>query len=266
MILKLGNITINFNDNPFLSGINCEFQSGKLNLIVGRSGSGKSTLLKLIAGFHKNFTGAISLDENYFEPEGNIALAFQSPESLFFNPTVSEEISYSLKMAGEKLENINWLTKNWMEKWGLDFEKYKDKYPFRLSGGEKRRVALSACTIIKPKIILLDEPLAGLDRAGQGSLSKIINELSQNHIVIVVTHEPELLLKENSNVLYLDDSRTTQLTAYEFIYNALINPNFYPLPNWYLKAVSPYVESYDLPMVEPETVANFLKAKKDESA
>ena len=88
MKLSIGNLVVKFNDNPFLGPINAVFNSGSLNLIVGRSGCGKSTLLKLIAGFHKDFTGAVALDEDYFEPEGNVALAFQNPEALFFNSTV----------------------------------------------------------------------------------------------------------------------------------------------------------------------------------
>ena len=93
MKLHLGNIIINFSDKPFLGPIEANFESGHLNLIVGRSGCGKSTLLKLIAGFHSDYTGAITLDEDYFEPEGNVALAFQNPETLFFNSSVFEEIS-----------------------------------------------------------------------------------------------------------------------------------------------------------------------------
>ena len=92
--------------------------------------------------------------EDYFEPEGNVALAFQNPEALFFNSTVFEEISYSLTVAGNDKENIKTLTEIWMNKWGLNPEIYADKYPYKLSGGEKRRVALAACTILKPKIIL----------------------------------------------------------------------------------------------------------------
>ena len=263
MKLLLGNLVIKFNDNPFLGPIEATFESGQLNLIVGRSGCGKSTLLKLIAGFHSDFTGAISLDEDYFEPEGNVALAFQNPESLFFNSTVFEEISFSLTALGKK-DNVQELTNNWMEKWGLSSEVYANKYPFKLSGGEKRRVALAACTILQPKIILLDEPLAGLDRVGQNDLSKIINDLSKEHIVIVVTHEPELILQDNSRILYLNANETAEYDSNTFLYNAVINPDFYPIPQWYTNYVKPYAETYQLPPVNSEAVADFLRSIKNE--
>jgi energy-coupling factor transporter ATP-binding protein EcfA2 len=265
MKLSIGNLVINFNDNPFLGPINAVFNSGALNLIVGRSGCGKSTLLKLIAGFHKDFTGAVALDEDYFEPEGNVALAFQNPEALFFNSTVFEEISYSLTVAGNDKENIKTLTEIWMNKWGLNPEIYADKYPYKLSGGEKRRVALAACTILKPKIILLDEPLAGLDRAGQSDLAEIINSLSLESIVIVVTHEPELILQENSSLLFLNGSETAQYSSSEFLSNAVINPDFYPLPDWYTSTLRPFAQNYNLPKVNSRDVASYLESYKNES-
>ncbi|MBR4570009.1 MAG: ABC transporter ATP-binding protein [Candidatus Riflebacteria bacterium] len=266
MQLYIGNLVINFNDNPFLGPINAAFNSGSLNLIVGRSGCGKSTLLKLIAGFHKDFTGAVALDEDYFEPEGNVALAFQNPEALFFNSTVFDEISYSLTAAGNDKDNIKSITEIWMKKWGLDPEVYSDKYPFKLSGGEKRRVALAACTILKPKIILLDEPLAGLDRAGQTDLAEIINSLSLESIVIVVTHEPELILQENSSVLFLNGAETSQYSSREFLSNAVINPEFYPLPEWYTTTLAPFAQNFDLPKVKAEDVADYLESYSNEPA
>ena len=266
MKLSIGNLVINFNDNPFLGPINADFNSGCLNLIVGRSGCGKSTLLKLIAGFHKDFTGAVALDEDYFEPEGNVALAFQNPEALFFNSTVFEEISYSLTAAGNNKDNIKSITEIWMKKWGLDPEVYSDKYPYKLSGGEKRRVALAACTILKPKIILLDEPLAGLDRAGQSDLAEIINSLSQESIVIVVTHEPELIMQDNSSILFLNGTETAQYSSSEFLANAVVNPEFYPLPEWYSSALLPYTQNYKLPTVNAEAVAEYIESYNNESA
>ena len=265
MKLSIGNLVINFNDNPFLGPINAGFNSGCLNLIVGRSGCGKSTLLKLIAGFHKDFTGAVALDEDYFEPEGNVALAFQNPEALFFNSTVFEEISYSLTAAGNNKDNIKSITEIWMKKWGLDPDVYSDKYPYKLSGGEKRRVALAACTILKPKIILLDEPLAGLDRAGQSDLAEIINSLSQESIVIVVTHEPELIMQENSSILFLNGRETAQYSSSEFLANAVVNPEFYPLPEWYSSALLPYTQNYKLPNVNAEAVAEYIESCNNES-
>lgn len=258
MILKLRDINIFFNKNHFLGPMNASFESGCLNIIVGRSGCGKSTLLKLIAGFHKDYSGEIIFDETKFSPEGNVSLAFQNPEALFFNSNVLEEISYSLRVS-TKNTDIDNVTKKWMLKWGLLPEKYCDKYPYRLSGGEKRRVALAACTILENNVILLDEPLAGLDRKGQSDLSQIINTLSIDHIVIVVTHEPEILMQDNTKVFFLTDSTLKEFISSDFLSNAIKNNDFYPLPSWYKEKIKPYIDKYKLPMVNPESVADFIK-------
>ncbi len=265
MKLRIGNLIIKFNDKPFLGPIESTFESGHLNLIVGRSGCGKSTLLKLIAGFHSDYTGALALDDDYFNSEGNVALAFQNPESLFFNSSVFEEISYSLKVTDKK-DNIEELTKSWMLKWGIAPEVYSNKYPFKLSGGEKRRVALAACTILQPKIILLDEPLAGLDRVGQNDLSQIITSLSKEHIIIVVTHEPELLLDQTTNVLFLNNQQTQEYDYNSFLCNCINNPDFYPLPEWYTSFLKPYAYYNNLPLVNAKSVAEFITRISNESA
>lgn len=265
MNLLIGNLVINFGEHRLLGPIAANFGTGHLNMIVGRSGCGKTTLLKLIAGFHKDFTGAISIDEEYFDPQGKVAFAFQNPESLFFNDTVFDEIAYAIKATADKSINIESNVYEWMKKWGLDPEIYSKKYPFHLSGGEKRRVALAACTILKPGIILLDEPLAGLDREGQQDLSAVINSLVKEHVVIVVTHEPELLLQEDTQILYIGNEQAAQLSANEFLTNAVMKSDFYPLPDWYRNSIAPYAEQFYLPMVNAQDVFDFLEQAKNES-
>lgn len=255
MKLSIENLKIYFKDLPLLDSITAEFESGCLNLIVGHSGCGKSTFLKILAGFHKDYKGSIKFEKKEFNPEGNIALAFQNPESLFFNSTVFDEISYSLKISGKS--DIE-LTNSWMEKWGIEPQIYKDKYPFNLSGGEKRRVALAACTILNPNIILLDEPLAGLDRAGQSDLSSIINSLVKDHIVIIVTHEPELLIQHNSKILFLNNEKSTLYSSNEFLYKSVKDPNFYPLPEWYCNLLKDKANISYMPLVNAKNVADYL--------
>ena len=153
-----------------------------------------------------------------------------------------------------------------MKKWGLDPDTFCNKYPFKLSGGEKRRVALAACTILQPKVILLDEPLAGLDRVGQKDLSQVINSLSKDHIIIVVTHEPELLLDQTTSILFLNNQQTQEYDCDSFLNNCILNPDFYPLPEWYTSYLKPYANSYNLPLVNAQSVAEFINGKSNESA
>lgn len=254
--LELKKLVINIGSKS-IGPINSAFSSGRLNLVIGRSGSGKSSLLKTISGFYSDYTGNILYEGAAFEPQGNVALVFQNPESLFFNNSVFNEIGFPLHNSGIDKVDMEVLVNEWMIKWGLEPELFKGKNPFELSGGEKRRVALAACTIMKPKVILLDEPLAGLDYFGQLSLSSIIKSLTEDHVVIVVTHEPELLLNEETSLLYVDD-KSIQMSGSEFLARSIENSDFYPLPDWYWKAVSPYSKCDALPLINPESVADFI--------
>lgn len=256
--LFLKNLNISYNRKSVLNNLNGEFVSGQVNLIVGCAGSGKSTLLQTIAGFHKEYSGSIHDDEGLFEAPGNFSLAFQNPETLFFNATVGEEVAFALKMLGKKDEDAVAASKAWLARWGLDPDFYFSKHPFELSGGEKRRVALAACTVFMPPVILLDEPLAGLDARGQIALSEMVKEIAREHVVIVVTHEPEIFLKTDSNVLFLRQQGGSWQSGGDFIKSALIEPDFYPLPDWYQAAVSPFNHHLILPEVNAESVMQFL--------
>lgn len=256
--LSIKNLDISFNKKKVVGNLNGEFVSGEVNLIVGCAGSGKSTLLQTIAGFHKEFSGAVHDDSGVFVTSGNFSLAFQNPETLFFNATVGEEVGFALKMRGQKEEDVVSSSRAWLARWGLDPDVFFNKHPFELSGGEKRRVALAACTVFMPPVILLDEPLAGLDARGQHALADLVKEIASEHIVIVVTHEPEIFLQLDSNILFLRDQCGYWQTGAEFIKAALNKPDFYPLPEWYQAAVSPFKHYSALPVLNAESVRQFI--------
>ncbi len=256
--LSLNDLTLNYGSQKVCESITCNFNRGRVNLVVGRAGSGKSTLLKTIAGFHRDCYGEILADQNPFDPEGNIALAFQNPENLFFNPTVGEEVCFALHQSGNT-ENIQKTGQDWLERWGLSPEKFWNKHPIELSGGEKRKVALAACTVLLPDVILLDEPLAGLDFSGRNSLVRIIKEISSNHIVIIVTHDPENLFDLAGSVLFIADSHVKSYITAEFVIRALKDPDFYPLPEWYSENLQFKDPPEKPPVFKPESVYRYLK-------
>jgi energy-coupling factor transport system ATP-binding protein len=263
--LQLVNLNLFYQKQKVCGPVDADFNSGRINLIVGRAGSGKSTLLKTLAGFHKQFNGDILFNDSAFNPSGNIALAFQNPENLFFNPTVGQEVCYALYQTGFK-GDVEETGKNWLNKWGLDHEKFWHKHPLELSGGEKRKVALCACTVLLPEVIMLDEPLAGLDYQGQLMLIKILQEIAKNHIVLVVTHDPELMLNIAANILFLKETGPGNFDANHFIRHALKDDNFYPLPKWYRQALKnvelPDDKAY--PAVNAEAVYSFIKGFSDD--
>lgn len=257
--LYIRDLSLSYNRRPVVSNLNGEFRSGSVNLVVGRAGSGKSSLLLTIAGFHKEYTGTVSDKNGLFSPAGNFSLAFQNPESLFFNASVGEEIGFALKMRGKSEDEISTISRNWLARWGLNPEEFFNKHPLELSGGEKRRVALAACTVFMPPVILLDEPLAGLDARGQLALARLLHEIALNHIVIVVTHEPEIFLEADADLLFLREQSGVWMKGLEFIRAALDMPEFYPLPDWYVKAVGSFKGSTTLPAINAHAVAGFLE-------
>ncbi|GAB4273013.1 MAG: hypothetical protein Kow0029_12220 [Candidatus Rifleibacteriota bacterium] len=258
-LLQLSDLQLCYGSQNVACPINATFRRGWINLIVGRTGTGKSTLLRTIAGFHDDFSGKIELDGSKLKSEGNIALAFQNPENLFFNPSVGEEICYALNQKGLEKKKAEELGKTWLDRWGLDPEKFWFKHPLELSGGEKRKVALSACTVLLPEIILLDEPLAGIDFCGQVRLLEILDELAKEHIVIIVTHDPEMLLASSSRVLFLAEDKVEQLSVNEFVRKALENTWYYPLPEWYSQALKRHVSEARFPKVNARSVYKFIK-------
>ncbi|HAE39340.1 MAG TPA: hypothetical protein DCG57_11975 [Candidatus Riflebacteria bacterium] len=256
--IRLQNLTVKYGDATLLENLCGSFKRGQVNLIVGRAGSGKSTLLRTLAGFHKEFSGIVMAEELSFNPSGNVSLVFQNPEALFFNGTVGEEVGYALKMRGLPVEEIEQTSVKWLQQWGLAPEKCWNRHPLELSGGEKRRLALAACTVFLPPVVLLDEPLAGLDMRGQRSLATMLATMAADHIVIVVTHEPELLLAHSSSLLYLHSGSGQWFTPDAFLREALNNNSFFPLPDWYARALAPYRDTAVLPQIDAISVHRFV--------
>jgi len=264
--LELKNITVRYGHDVLLKNLCGSFSRGRLNLVVGRAGSGKSTLLRVLAGFHNEYDGSIEADGEAFTPSGNISLTFQNPEALFFNGTVEDEVGYALAMRKMKRGEIEPTAKAWLQKWGLDPERCWLNHPLELSGGEKRRLALAACTIFMPPVVLLDEPLAGLDARGQRDLAPLLTTMAADHIVIVVTHEPELLLEQSSSLLYLKSEECQWLKPNEFLRSALADSSFFPLPDWYRKAIGQFTHSENLPPLRADAVYSYIKNRGQQNA
>lgn len=113
-----------------------------------------------------------------------------------------------------------------------------------------------------PPVVLLDEPLAGLDAKGQRALAELLAGMTSEHIVIVVTHEPEILLEQSGSLLFLHSIGSRWLKPAEFLRESLIDRNFFPLPEWYCNAVGQFAQSSDLPPIRAEAVYRFIKSRE----
>ena len=166
--------------------------------VIGETGSGKSTLVQHFNGLLKPTGGEICVEgKNIWDGETNlrtlrsrIALLFQYPEHQLFEETVFNDVAFgprNLGMSGTELEQQVHFG---LASMGLDINTYRDRSPFNLSGGEKRRVAMAGILAMRPEVIVLDEPTAGMDPAGRLKFLEQVSRLhrEENLTVILVTH------------------------------------------------------------------------------
>lgn len=179
-----------------LKDVSLQIADGEILAIVGASGSGKSTLAQHINGAIAPPPGAVFV--NGLEVKKGIpakevirrvGLVFQYPEHQFFAETVQEELAYGCRNLGFAEEKIRSASSQALAALGLD-DSYLFRSPFRLSGGEKRRVALASVLVMNPPILILDEPTVGLDRSGKAMISLLLRSLhSAGKTIIMIGHD-----------------------------------------------------------------------------
>lgn len=219
MIMKIENLNYIYNPNtPFekkaLDNINIEIKQGEFIGLIGHTGSGKSTLVQHLNGLIKPTSGKIIIDgvditgkdAKLKEIRQKVGLVFQYPEHQLFEETIYKDIAFGPKNLGLDKDEVDKRVKESMEQVGLDFEVLKDRSPFELSGGQKRRVAIGGVIAMQPKILILDEPTAGLDPRGRdGILGEIFKIYEKKNItVILVSHNMEDIAKLVDRILVMD--------------------------------------------------------------
>ncbi|BBH22336.1 energy-coupling factor transporter ATP-binding protein EcfA2 [Paenibacillus baekrokdamisoli] len=194
-----------------LKGLDLTIESGSKVAIAGLSGSGKSTFLQLIKGFTQPTEGIVELDginphlDKRLELFDQIGYVFQYPEHQLFAPTVAEDVGFGLRHA--KLTALEKETKirQALEAVGMQDSVFSQRSPLELSGGEKRRVAIAGVLVLEPKVLLLDEPTAGLDMSSRIALFELLKNLNeeQGTTVIWVSHQLEEILEHAPRMLAL---------------------------------------------------------------
>ncbi|NMB26545.1 MAG: energy-coupling factor transporter ATPase [Tissierellia bacterium] len=206
MIIKIENLNYIYNPNtPFekkaLDNVNLNIDKGDFIGLIGHTGSGKSTLVQHLNGLIKPTTGKIivdgmditSEDANLKEVRQKVGLVFQYPEHQLFEETIYKDIAFGPKNLELKEGEVRERVKKAMELVGLNFDDLKDRSPFELSGGQKRRVAIAGVLAMKPKVLVLDEPTAGLDPRGRDEILGRIQKLYEEEgiTIILVSHSME---------------------------------------------------------------------------
>ena len=218
-IIKVENLSHIYQENsPFekiaLKNISLTVKEGSFTGIIGHTGSGKSTLIQHLNGLIKASEGSITVDgvsvtdknADMKSVRKKVGLVFQYPEYQLFEETVYKDIAYGPKNMGKSEEEIDVLVRHAAKMVGLK-EKHLQKSPFELSGGQKRRVAIAGVLAMKPSIIILDEPCAGLDPKGRDDILdklKLINK-EENITVITVSHSMEDVARCADSVIVMND-------------------------------------------------------------
>lgn len=200
-----------------LDNIDLTIKKGEFVGIIGHTGSGKSTLIQHFNGILKPTSGDVFIgDMNTKDKElaksglrYKIGLVFQYPEYQLFEETIEKDIAFGPKNMGLSEEEVKERVKEAMEIVGLDYEAKKDKSPFEISGGQKRRVAIAGILAMKPDILILDEPTAGLDPKGRDELFFQIKRLyEKNNITIVlISHSMEDVAKLVNRIIIMKNGR-----------------------------------------------------------
>lgn len=189
-------------ETPFesiaLSDVNFSVKGGEFIGLIGHTGSGKSTLIQHLNGLLKATSGAIFIndvditgkDVSLTEVRKKVGLVFQYPEYQLFEETIGKDIAFGPSKLNLSPEEIQLRVKEAMEAVGLDYEGQKDISPFELSGGQKRRVAIAGVIAMKPDILILDEPTAGLDPHGRDEIFAQISSIHKKYgtTIILVSH------------------------------------------------------------------------------
>ncbi len=222
MSIKIENLThIYMQGTPFektaLDKVSIDINDGEFVALIGHTGSGKSTLIQHMNGLLKPSSGRIVVDGVDITAEGvkltdirkKVGLVFQYAEYQLFEETIEADIMFGPRNLGLTEEEILSRTKKAMEMVGLDYETYRNKSPFDLSGGQKRRVAIAGVVAMEPKVLILDEPTAGLDPKGR---DEILGELQKLHkaynmTIILVSHSMEDVAKVADKIFVMDEGR-----------------------------------------------------------
>ena len=221
-LIEINNLTHIYSEGlPFekkaVDDISLKVEENEFIGLIGHTGSGKSTFIQHLNGLLKPSSGEIIIDGTRVDKSGanltdlrkKVGLVFQYPEYQLFEETIERDIAFGPKNLDISEEEVQDRVKSSMESVGLDYETYKDKSPFELSGGLKRRVAIAGVLAMEPKVLILDEPTAGLDPRGRDEILSEIKSIHEKRkiTVILVSHSMEDVAKIAERIVVLDKGK-----------------------------------------------------------
>ncbi|MFF6015240.1 ABC transporter ATP-binding protein [Lysinibacillus fusiformis] len=203
----------NYGSSTVLSNINMKIDKGEFITLLGPSGCGKSTILRIVAGLTDATAGKISIegkDMNGVQPKDRqVGMVFQS-YALFPNMTVQENVAFGLRMQKENSVELEKRVQDMLELVHLSEKAHA--YPKELSGGQQQRVALARALIVRPKVLLLDEPLSALDAQIRKKLQADLRAIQRklNMTMILVTHDQEEAMAVSDRIFVMNNGSIAQ--------------------------------------------------------
>ena len=200
-----------------LDDVSFKIDDGEFVGIIGHTGSGKSTLVQHLNGLLKPSSGQVLIDGEDLNGEHvnrralrqRIGLVFQYPEYQLFEETVAKDIAFGPKNQGLSAEEIDERVHYAMECVHLDYEKYAEKSPFELSGGQMRRAAIAGVLAMRPSVLILDEPTAGLDPKGRDRVLSMLEDLhAREHVTtLMVSHSMDDIARLATRLIVMSEGK-----------------------------------------------------------
>lgn len=224
-IINLEGITFSYPDGTtVLDNLAFKFYQGDRIGLIAPNGSGKTTLFHIIMGLLKPAVGRIeifgkpvSAEKDYLQVRRRIGLLFQDADDQLFSPTVLEDVAFGPLNQGKTRDEAIAISRSTLSFLGLNG--FEDRITFKLSGGEKRLVALATILAMEPEVLLLDEPSAGLDEATRARLVNVLKALNISYII--VSHELDFLKELADSVFTLQNGKIrldTELQLHEHVH------------------------------------------------
>lgn len=211
-IIRARGLIVRRRRTEILHGIDLDLEAGSLTAIVGANGAGKTTLIQALAGVVPPPRGQVSvdgIDPGTASPRdlaARIGFVFQNPEHQFIAATVFDELAHGLRLRHVPDAEISTRVDEMLTRFGLDHK--ADVHPFLLSGGEKRRLSVGTALITRPRVLALDEPTFGQDRARAAELLDLLRNLrAEGTTIVIVTHDLQLVAEHTTHVVVLADGR-----------------------------------------------------------
>lgn len=216
-MFEVENAEFRYRDATAIAGLTLAIREGQRIAVLGANGSGKSTLLRMLAGLSFPDAGSVRFrgqmlsedafgdDRFAFDFRRRVGLVFQNPEIQLFNPTVFDELAFGPLQLRWPRERILQSVDTMLERFGIAH--LRDRAPHRLSGGEKKRVALASVLIVDPEVLLLDEPTDALDPASQSQITDFLFQCAGVKTTVTTTHDLDIVPEIADHCFVLKEGR-----------------------------------------------------------